>query len=134
MAESAFHRRLVLSIRKWIIENVDEGEKIIIWTDTPENKSSSIPIRIDGFIPDVYAKIISNFKQIVGEAKTAQDIDSQHTEVQLRAFLRYCNNNYSLFLFAVPWDLIRYAKTFIDYLKIDLGVESVKTIILEKLS
>jgi len=131
MPESALHYRMVMSIRNWIIEKY---EKLFIWIDLPSCEESSIPLRIEGFIPDVYAKILSNSKEIIGEAKTARDLDSRHTEEQLCAFLRYCSNNdNTFFILAVPWDFTRNAKSLIEYLKIKCHARSANTIILEKL-
>lgn len=134
MTESVSHYKMVLSIKQWINNNFKKKEKLLVWCDTPRDGKSEIPCRIEGFVPDVYAKLITSSRQIIGEAKTAYDLDSKHTEKQLAAFLKFCSrNNRTILVLAVPWDLIRYAKALVEYWKKEYRTENAKTVILEKL-
>lgn len=133
MPESVEHYNMIDSIKQWIINNFDNSENFSIYTDSP---NSIQPIRLDGFIPDVYATSFSKDKQIIiGEAKTARDLDSKHSEKQILSFLKHCSNNKnSLFILAVPWDLVRYARSILNDLKIKCQAKSVRTIIIEDFS
>jgi hypothetical protein len=134
MPESASHKRLVNELKQWITNNYKDNEDFFIWTDSPQNGISKAPIRIEGFVPDVYAKSLSLPRQIIGEAKTARDLDTKHTENQLTAFLRYCSRNEgSFFVLAVPWDHVRYARSLIKYWKTLHKAENVEALVLEKL-
>ena len=134
MAESATHRKMVKRLEQWIVNNYDKSEKIFIWTDTPQNGPSSFPITIEGFVPDLYAKFLSSTEQIIGEAKTASDLDTQHTEKQITAFLRYCAiNQNTILILAVPWDLVRYTRSLIKYWKRQSQIENVRTFVPENI-
>lgn len=134
MSESASHKTLVNELKQWIITNREGDEEFFIWTDSAQNGASQAPIRIESFVPDVYAKSLSQAKQIIGEAKTPRDLDTKHTEKQLTAFLRYCSRNEGAFLvLAVPWDHVRYARSLVKYWKSLHQAENVKAVILEKL-
>jgi len=134
MSESVSHYKMVLSIKQWIINCFKDKEKLYVWCDTPEDRKSEVPCRIEGFIPDVYAKLINSSREIIGEAKTANDLDSKHTEKQLAAFLKLCSRNDGMILvLAVPWDLVRYTRSLVEYWKKKYHAENTRTIILEKL-
>lgn len=132
MPESANHIKMVESIKLWIENNFEDIENFTVWTDSP---NSTQPVRIEGFVPDVYAKSFLNPNQIIiGEAKTARDIDTKHTELQLSVFLKHCSLiKDAFFILAVPWDLVRYAGSLIKDLQIKCQAEDVKITILEYL-
>lgn len=134
MPESASHKRLVDELTEWIRTEYDDNKGLFIWTDSPQDGTSKAPIRIEGFVPDVYAKFLSQPRQIIGEAKTPRDLDTKHTEKQLTAFIRYCSKNKGAFLvLAVPWDYVRYARSLIKYWKRLHQAENVEAIVLEML-
>lgn len=132
MPESATHMRMVAALKQWIEDNCEDSEKLFIWTDSPQNTLPKQLIRIEGFVPDVYANSSRHKKAIIGEAKTARDLDTRHTEAQLLSFLKYCSfNKGASLILAVPWDLVRYARSLIKDLKRRCQAEKVKTIVLE---
>lgn len=134
MPESASHRRLVNKLKEWIRTRYRNNKGIFIWSDSRQNAASEAPIRIEGYVPDVYAKSFSHPTEIIGEAKTPRDLDTKHTEKQVTAFLRYCSKNQGAFLvLAVPWDYVRYAKSLINYWKSHYQVQNAKSVVLEKL-
>ena len=134
MPESASHKRLVDALIEWIRTEYDDNKSLFIWTDSLQDGTSKAPIRIEGFIPDVYAKFLSQPRQIIGEAKTSRDLDTKHTEKQLTAFISYCSKNNGAFLvLAVPWDYVRYARSLIKYWKRLNRAENIEAIVLEML-
>lgn len=61
------------------------------------------PGRIEGYTPDVVASDLPTTFEIVGEAKTPADMDTERSKRQLQAFLDYlCVRPGSVFLLAVP--------------------------------
>jgi hypothetical protein len=76
----------------------------IIYVDSLCSDIDMLPPLITGNRPDVLARdMISNYA-IVGEAKTAEDIDNQHTLDQIASFIAFigqCDKG-ELWL-AVPW-------------------------------
>ena len=130
MGESDTHGILVGVIKKWIEINFD-NENICLFMDSGINLSAQRPKLIKGHVPDVYAESLYGEKRkIVGEAKTARDLDSKRSEKQLKAFLENCAIEKACFVLAVPWDMTRYAKSLIRYYQKQLNIEGVDTIII----
>jgi hypothetical protein len=133
MTESITHSNLVKSLKDWIRDTY-KYEKLFIWTDSAKNTPSERAITIEGFVPDVYARFLSNPTRIIGEAKTPQDLLTKRSELQISAFLRFCSKNLNyIFVLAVPWDYERYAKTMLNILKVQLDIKNTNTIVLERL-
>ena len=84
MAESRQHQMLVSRIVNAVSMALDDTVMCLV--DTAAN-SDETPYMIGGFRPDVYATCASI--TVIGEAKTARDLESPRTARQLRAFLEY---------------------------------------------
>ena len=107
MAESLQHQALVLRIVSAI--SIALGDTVICLVDRSENPDS-IPYMIGNFRPDVYAASVSI--TVVGEAKTAKDLEKPRTAHQLRAFLEYVQVHSSRHLvLAVHWTNAATAKS-----------------------
>lgn len=89
MPVSELHQKLVLEIAKYIQEKYADS-KCQILMDHNDEVSSERPPAIEGFLPDVFARVIDPNILIIGEAKRVSDIEgSLHTRRQLgRAGLR----------------------------------------------
>jgi hypothetical protein len=134
MAESGSHLRLVGSLVEWIALKHFGGESKHILVDSPEHSPMSKPPRIGGCVPDAVAYLPSG-GVIIGEAKTALDIENRHTEGQFLRFLRHCRfHPESLFVVAVPWPVEALARNYLKHLKKRDGLGKVQFIVLEKLS
>ena len=113
MAESLQHQRLVERVVKAVAVTLSDCNEAICLVDGTTD-SDGIPRRIGGFRPDVYAADTSIV--IVGEAKTAKDLESPRTEHQLRAFLKYVEAHTSRHLvLAVPWTAVTTAKSVLRH-------------------
>ena len=120
MPESSIHNSLVIAMSNWIAINYCDGDHGSILVDKPENTLESKPPKIFGYIPDVYAKGCSICGLIVGEAKTAKDIERTHTEHQIKAYLEHCKLvDDAVFVIAVPWHMTRCAKSLIVTIRIE---------------
>lgn len=112
MAESLQHQRLVERIVNAVAGALNGYDEALCLVDGTTD-SDGIPHKIGGFRPDVYATDASIV--IVGEAKTARDLESPRTEHQLRAFLKYVEAHTSRHLvLAVHWTAVATAKSVLQ--------------------
>jgi hypothetical protein len=119
----------------WISESLLAGDEAYIMADLPERRAQQKPPSVNNFVPDVYVSPTSNTQLIIGEAKTGYDLDSRHTREQVKAFLRKCAElNDSVFVFAVPWDMVRLAKSIVRDLQTEVGAQEVDVVVLDKLA
>ena len=101
--ESATHTRLVERLIDSVRETYSFQPSLIVLADH-YSFGSSRPHRINGFLPDLYAQDLPSTFRVVGEAKTASDLVSPRTALQLSAFcehLRLYENSH--LCLAVPW-------------------------------
>ncbi len=134
MGESESHTKLVKEIVTWICSNHLHGDPGFIFADLPDNPPSKKPPVINNFIPDVFVPESSGVALIIGEAKTARDLENRHTRSQIETFLRRCAlTNNAILIMAVPWDLVRSARLLLRKLKIETGAHDVNIIVLERL-
>ena len=134
MPESSTHLRLVSALVEWISGEYFRKGKGSILIDSPESIAQGKPPGIDGYVPDVFGSNSSAGGVVIGEAKTAGDLENVHTREQLAAFLRYCSANPgSVFVFAVPWHMTRYARNLIEIVRRTQDCGDVTTVVLEKL-
>jgi hypothetical protein len=74
----------------------------------------------------------SNRLLALGEAKTAQDVDTEHTRIQLREYFAYLRNHPSPFLvLAVPWHHRTLMASIASKLQAECVAANVKVILLE---
>ena len=134
MSESLTHVKLVKVLLEWIRGIEGNNENWTIFADSLSAHECSRPPTIEGFVPDVYALHALNGKVIIGEAKTAMDIESPRSRDQITAFIRFCQmNTNSLLVLAVPWHMTRFAKSLVNILRRKNQAQAVQTIFLEKL-
>jgi hypothetical protein len=135
MGESLTHMRLVERLARWISDTYLGGSDRCLRVDLPSCIAGSRPPCIGPYVPDVYACEAAERGVIVGEAKTAQDLDSPHTHAQFAAFLEHCSlHPGSVLVIAVPWDCVRHAASILRSLRRRAGTEGVDTAVIERLS
>ncbi|MBK8401303.1 MAG: hypothetical protein IPL29_09700 [Propionivibrio sp.] len=61
----------------------------IVYLDLQDGISGKLPPAIGANRPDTFARDISTGRTIIGEAKTSEDIDNQHTRDQLASYFEY---------------------------------------------
>lgn len=134
MAESTTHIQLVEEMVQWIVKAYLNGDKGYLLIDCPDSSACGKPPKINGYVPDVFTASLPNGRIIIGEAKTTHDIERPHSEEQIKAFLRYCiNYENSVFVFAAPWPMVRFVKTFIRRLQLQTGASIVTVDVIEGL-
>lgn len=135
MGESNNHIQLVEELVYWITRNYLNGDKGCLLIDHPESAACSKPLRINGYVPDVFTASAPHGRTIIGEAKTSRDVERPHSVEQIKAFLRYCSTHENaFFVFAVPWPMSRYAKTLLKRLQQQTDAATVSIIVIEGLS
>lgn len=134
MSESAVHIHLVEKLTVWIDENYLGREGAAILIDHPDSLPCNKPPRINGYIPDVCVLNSPRHGLIIGEAKTAYDIERPHSYEQIKAFLKYCaDQQKAVFIFAAPWFVSRFAKAFLSRIQKETGSQGVSIVVLDKL-
>lgn len=131
MGVSDLHVTLVKELGNWVTLNCQASELAIMLLDLPETRQGSNPPAIRGFIPDLYIK---SDRLIIGEAKTAGDLDRPHTRDQLTEYIKHLNQKPgSLLLIAVPWYCVPRAKTMVRNILTKLEADKVSAVFLDKL-
>ena len=102
--ESKAHHTLVKYIFKYV-SNISDVETGLIESDIYEINGNVTRMK-EGFVPDLYY----NFNDfcIIGEAKTEDDLDREHSINQYKSYIshlekKYSNGNKCLIVVAVPW-------------------------------
>jgi hypothetical protein len=132
VGESRSHLVLVEQLISWVSHNFLNGDDGLILVDSPD--SNGKPPRIGEFTPDAFVPNAGTHGSILGEAKTADDLENLHTHTQLTAFLRFCQENpTSRLVLAVPWQHVRFARNLIRLLQKKSMTESVNVTVLENL-
>lgn len=87
MAEGELHRQLVRMLSEHVAEAMSGA--LTSFIDGGRFDRAGIPPLLDGHRPDVYALERATRRIIIGEAKTPDDIDNEHTRRQLAVYLRH---------------------------------------------
>lgn len=104
MPESIQHVRLVEKTIEYIHVYIGVGYSFSVLHDLPASLGADKPPRIEGFVPDIYAQDTPATLTVIGEAKTANDLATAHTERQLLAFFRHLETQpRGILVIAVPW-------------------------------
>ena len=134
MGESRTHGQLVASIVSWVQETCGVAPGIVL-VDSGVTLAGSRPPAIDGYVPDVYVSRPGCAGFVVGEAKTARDLERPHSQAQLMAFLAWCAcYEGSVLAVAVPWHMTRAARNMVSFLQRKTQTDSVKIVILDQIA
>jgi len=95
MAEKKEHADLRKIIKNWVDLNMGKYNLTIMEDDPGNSLGFGVPL-IQGCIPDLYARSLKEGIEVLGEAKTSNDIFNDHTIKQLKAYfdhLKIYNRN-----------------------------------------
>jgi len=135
MPESATHLRLVQQLLHWIEAHDFNKQSSLIYVDDPSRVAADKPPRILGYLPDVYWKTFGGQSALIGEAKSAYDVESRHSRKQFASFLSHLRSiEEGTLLIAVPWHVVPQAKSLIRAIQRDTDSITVRTIFIEYLS
>mgnify|MGYP006908223643 CR=1 FL=1 len=134
MSESSRHMRLVSNIVKWIHET-RASDDLCIFIDDPTQSGTDKPPNIGGYLPDVFAKAVARQPvTIIGEAKTAYDLETNRSELQLISYLSYLKTAPEPFLvISTGWVVQRTAKGLLCRLRYLCEAPQVKLIFLTEM-
>ena len=104
MSESEHHRLLVRALANDIANDIRWNKLPVVYFDLQDLVSRESPPYIGSNRPDVFARDLSTGRTLIGEAKTTDDIDNQHTTDQLTSFFDYLRTQSEGELWiGVPW-------------------------------
>lgn len=104
VSESEHHRCLVRALGSDIASDSRWSHPPVVFFDLQDLGSSKPPPCIGTNRPDVFARDISTGRTLIGEAKTTDDIDNQHTTDQLTSYFDYLRTQSEGELWiGVPW-------------------------------
>jgi len=134
MAESRTHQILVERLVQWMQRNISSSDSAVLLVDSPTTAVGNKPPAISGYNPDVFCRPIGGEHVLIGEAKTAGDIETKHSRDQFRAFLVYLKQGQSgTLVVAVPWRAVGQVMSLIRFLQRETDTMGVKTVFLDKL-
>lgn len=110
MSESRSHIDLVSIAYEYIKTLVPLDKHVLIEIDSSDTRR---PTNISGrYIPDV--QFWDDDIYIIGEAKTINDFDREHSRKQFEAYISECSSFYgnSYLVISVPWQLVITAKNY----------------------
>jgi hypothetical protein len=108
-------------------------DDLCILVDDASLQSDHRPPPIGRKVPDVHIRSVGSARLLaLGEAKTAQDVDTDHTRIQLREYLAYLKHHPSPFLvIAVPWHQRKLMASIIAKTQAECVATNVTVILLE---
>ena len=132
MSESSRHMRLVSNMVKWIRETRACDDLCIFVDDAMQTEK---PPNIGGYLPDVFAKAVARQPvTIIGEAKTAHDLETNRSELQLISYLSYLKTAPDPFLLiSTGWVVQRTAKGLLCRLREVCEAPQVKLVFLTEM-
>ena len=134
MGISDAHIFLVKSMATWISANLLDNDEGYILIDLPSSPVTCKPPTINKYVPDLFVARTRAGTTIVGEAKTASDLERRHSIDQITAFMTYCETHApSLFVLAIPWYSVPLARSLIRYIRTKEGLVSIQVKIMENL-
>jgi hypothetical protein len=89
MAESKLHGDLVRALMHWMQEKYCSYYGVCFFKDSFDELRATNPPNIGGFVPDVLAEDTPPTFTAIGEAKTPDDIETQHSQAQFAAYLNF---------------------------------------------
>lgn len=133
MPESALHMSLVCRLEDFSKRCEFLGMEPLVYLDNPQSDSQNSPIHIDSFRPDLYARSRSGGFELIGEAKTATDLDTVHSTKQITAFLLWTARSSNRgFLLATQWDFVRHANSILKNMRDNLGITEANYAVLDQ--
>ena len=121
MPESERHARLVKAIIAHLDRRLGKICEIMVRDDSVRPLRDERPPKLPQFIPDVYATDVPITRTVVGEAKTAKDLETGHSRKQIASFLEYlAHTPNGLFILAVPPNFKARARSLLAELSLPL--------------
>ena len=131
MSESLNHLELVDRMIGYVEREYRPAYELVIFHDKPSVIGGEKPPRIGGYQPDLYATDTPVSIIILGEAKTEDDLETEHSRNQLIAYLRFLAwQPRGVLVLAVPWQASATATNVLWRLQRDHNALNVQTVVL----
>lgn len=132
MSQSNIHVDLIMQI---VVKLESHYPKIKLVADIQEKPGDPVPPLIGGFRPDVYAQLSSESPTvIIAEAKTDNDLETNHTYNQLKAFIGHIEQKRnSKFILSVTGCAADRARTLLRLLSLDISTEHAILLVFDSL-
>jgi hypothetical protein len=134
VSESLNHTALLNRLIGYVRHAMDGDQHLLILHDLPGLLGCEKPPMIEGFRPDLYATSGALQGVIIGEAKTADDLETAHSREQYRAYARHLAASARArptFILAVPWQLRVRAKTLMRLAVEEAGAPAIVRIVID---
>ena len=103
MPESAAHADLVQAIVRYAERRFGGLANIAVLEDAVRPVRGERPPKIEGYVPDVFVTDVPTTTTLIGEAKSYQDVETDHSRQQIAAFLSYLSKTPNgIFVLSVP--------------------------------
>ncbi len=103
MSESAIHAGLVQALIVFAEQELGNLLSLALRDDSVRPLRGERPPRIHGFVPDLFATDVPTTRTLIGEAKTKADLETDRSQQQIFAFLRYLSQTpQGIFALSVP--------------------------------
>ena len=127
MSETLAHTRLVGVIVRWLKAEYPATPGLCLFCDCPPVLETEKPAPIEGFFPDVCAMCTPPALTLIGEAKTAPDLESPRSYRQFLAFLRFlAARPKPTLVVATPWQATATAKNIVKQAQRESRTKRVK--------
>ncbi len=124
MAESDLHRKLVKGLAD-VIRRREECSWLL-FVDAQDDCSQGCPPQLVSLRPDLYARDGRTGHILIGEAKTARDIENDHTAAQLSMYFQHLSTHPSAeLMFAVSLMHAGLAYRFCNVIRKQAGCQHV---------
>ena len=129
MSQSDQHRDLVLRMTKALSLRYPRTTMVI---DIQRDPGDEIPPMIGGFRPDLYATRGFGDETIIGEAKSNDDLDNEHTRKQIMSFLSFLERRENgVFVLSVTGIRADRAKTILRFIHRDIRTANVGIVVFD---
>ena len=134
MPESDLHARLVELLVNFAEREFGNLDNIVLYVDSVRSGRGETPQRIGGYVPDLLARDVPSTRTMVGEAKTQQDLETDHSCEQISAFIDFLvNTPNSLFVLCVPTISAPTAYSIVESIRASLPPSESRTIVLDSM-
>lgn len=132
MAESSTHMALVRRLVGYVQASMNSRQHLSVLHDLPGLIGCDKPPRLGPYRPDLYAADVPVTTVIVGEAKTSKDLETVHSRLQLRAYLRHLAlYPGSTMILAVPWSVRVRAENLLRLVADETGSPAVVNVVID---
>ena len=133
MSESAAHADLVQAVIAYLKHEFSDLAEIAIREDAVRPVRGERPPMIEGYVPDVFATDVPTTITLIGEAKTQQDIETDHSLRQISAFLSYLSKTPNgVFVLSVPLAAGATARRFLAEINLPFAGAATRSVVLDR--